>query len=282
MIFGTGEKMQDNSALGRAMAMVRDLRQRCPWDRAQTRETLRPYLVEEALELDHALGAGDVQQIQGELSDMLLHLAFQLVIGEEKREFTGEQVAAELEAKMRRRHPHLFDLGNAEPWEQIKRRERAGHVLAGLVPTLPDLLMALRLQQRAAAVGFDWPDTSGPLEKVREELAEVELELQGVSSKDQTTDPDPNAPGRPPDDGLLEEIGDLLFAVVNLARKAGVQPGPALDRANRKFRQRFEAVERLAGDRGIDVATAGLNVLDGLWNEVKATDTTDVSAGGRR
>jgi nucleoside triphosphate diphosphatase len=282
MIFGTGDKMQDNSALGRAMATVRDLRRRCPWDRAQTRETLRPYLVEEALELDHALGEGDVVQIRGEVSDLLLHLAFQLVIAEERREFTANQVAEELEAKMRRRHPHLFDLGKAEPWEEIKRRERKGHVLAGLVPTLPELLMAFRLQQRAAAVGFDWPDTSGPVEKVQEELAEVENELRPESSNPEEADPDPNAPGQLPSDALVEEIGDLLFAVVNLARKAGVQPGPALDRANRKFRQRFEALERLAGDRGIDVGSAGLNVLDGLWNEVKARDITDVSAAGRQ
>ena len=281
MIFGTGDKMQDNSALGRAMATVRDLRKRCSWDRAQTRETLRPYLVEEALELDHALGEGDVAQIRGEVSDLLLHLAFQLVIAEERREFTSDQVADELEAKMRRRHPHLFDLGKAEPWEEIKRRERKGHVLAGLVRTLPELLMAFRLQQRAAAVGFDWPDTSGPVEKVREELAEVEDELRAESSHE-VADPDPNAPGQLPSDALVGEIGDLLFAVVNLARKAGVQPGPALDGANRKFRQRFEAVEQLASDRGIDVGSAGLDVLDWLWNEVKARDTTDVSAAGRQ
>src|SRR6266446_2367552 len=119
-------KMPHNSraedvALARALALVRDLRARCPWDRAQTRETLRPYLVEEALELDHALGEGDVARIRGEVSDLLLHLAFQLVIAEERREFTADQVANELEAKMRRRHPHLFDLGKAEPWEEIKR-----------------------------------------------------------------------------------------------------------------------------------------------------------------
>jgi ATP diphosphatase len=282
MIFGTGDKMQDDTALGRAMAMVQDLRKRCPWDRAQTRETLRPYLVEEALELDQALGQGNVAQIRAELSDLLLHLAFQLVIGEERQEFTPGQVAEELETKMRRRHPHLFDLGEAEPWEKIKRRERQGNILAGLVPTLPELLMAFRLQQRAAAVGFDWPDTSGPIEKVREELAEVEHELRDPVSGPEVADADPNAPGRPASEALVAELGDLLFAVVNLARKAGVQPGPALDRANRKFRERFEAVERLASDRGIDVGSAGLAVLDELWNEVKARDTTDVSAGGRR
>jgi nucleoside triphosphate diphosphatase len=272
--------MQDKSGLERAMAMVRELRRRCPWDRAQTRETLRPYLVEEALELDHALGENDVGQIRSELSDLLLHLAFQLVIAEERGEFTVFQVADELEDKMRRRHPHLFDLGEAELWETIKRREREGHVLAGLVPTLPELLMAFRLQQRAAAVGFDWPDTSGPIDKVREELAEVEEELRREPDDQEPPEPDPNAPGRPAREAIVEEVGDLLFAAVNLARKAGVQPGPALDRANRKFRRRFEAVERLASDRGIDVASAGLTVLDQLWDEVKTRDTTDVSAAG--
>lgn len=251
------------------MATVRDLRKRCPWDRAQTRETLRPYLVEEALELDHALGEGDLGAIQGELSDLLLHLAFQLVIAEERGEFSAEQVADGLEAKMRRRHPHLFDLGQAEPWERIKRRERLGHVLAGIVPTLPQLLMAFRLQERAASVGFDWPNIEGPIHKVREELAEVEDQLHTTRDSPAVRDPDPNPPGPPPSDELVDEIGDLLFAVVNLARKAGVQPGPALDRANQKFRRRFEEIERLAAERGMELSTAGLEVLDGLWDEVK-------------
>jgi ATP diphosphatase len=259
--------MQDNSALGRAMAMVRDLRKRCPWDRAQDRQTLRPYLVEEVLELDQALGAGDVEAIKGELSDLLLHLAFQLVIAEERQEFSPDDVVAVLESKMRRRHPHLFDLGDAEPWERIKRRERQGHVLSGLVPTLPPLLMAYRLQERAASVGFDWPAADGALLKVREELSEVENLLR---SEDRAPDPqqDPNTPAEAIEE-LVDEIGDLLFAVVNLARKLGVPPGPALDRANRKFRSRFERIERLASERGIDVNAAGLEVLDQLWEEVK-------------
>jgi nucleoside triphosphate diphosphatase len=261
------------------MATVRDLRNRCPWDRAQTRETLRPYLVEEVLELDHALAGGEVGEIQGEISDLLLHLAFQLVIAEERREFSAAQVADELEAKMRRRHPHLFDLGDAEPWEQIKRRERQGHVLAGIVPTLPSLLMAYRLQERAASVGFDWPDEEGPIEKVREELSEVEDELRGrTGGPASAMDLDPNAPDPAPSDDLVDEIGDLMFAVVNLARKAGVQPGPALDRANRKFRRRFEAVEQLATERRLDLGTAGLERLDELWNDVKATGKAGVSA----
>ncbi len=261
--------MQDNSALGRAMATVRDLRRRCPWDRAQTRETLRPYLVEEVLELDQALSEGTVDSIRDELSDLLLHLAFQLVIAEEQDEFSPGQIADQLEAKMRRRHPHLFAQGRPEPWEQIKRRERRGRILDGLVPTLPSLLMAFRLQERAASVGFDWPDARGPLEKVREELVEVEdhLPTQAASA---STQADPNEPVSAPSDKLTEEIGDLLFAVVNLARKSGVQPGPALDRANKKFRERFERVELLAEGRGIEMTTAGLPLLDTLWDEVKA------------
>jgi MazG family protein len=274
--------MQDNSALERAMAMVRDLRARCPWDRAQTRETLRPYLVEEVLELDHALAEMAPGPIKSELSDLLLHLAFQLVIAQELGEFEPDDVAAELESKMRRRHPHLFELGAPEPWEAIKRRERRGRVLSGIVPTLPSLLMAFRLQQRAASVGFDWPDAAGPAEKVREELAEVEAELRTHRPAAPGDDADPNHPGAAPSHNLTDEIGDLLFAVVNLARKAGVQPGPALDRANRKFRRRFEEVERLAGERGIDVSTVGLPVLDRLWDEAKARDTAGESAAETR
>lgn len=251
--------MQDTSALGRAIAMVRDLRVRCAWDRVQTRETLRPYLVEEVLELDHALSEEDPARIRDELGDFLLHLAWQLVLGEERGEFTADDVALTMEQKMKRRHPHLFALGPKEPWEKLKRKERAEGTLGGLPATLPDLLRAYRLQERAASVGFDWPDVQGPIAKVREELEEVEHELAANAGDAETRR-----------EALTDEIGDLLFAAVNLARKAGVQPGPALDRANRKFRQRFEAIERLAAERGIDVHSAGLDVLDSLWDEVKA------------
>jgi uncharacterized protein YabN with tetrapyrrole methylase and pyrophosphatase domain len=129
--------------------------------------------------------------------------------------------------------------------------------------------MAYRLQQRAASVGFDWPDADGPLNKIREEVAEVEAELQAEKPSVPVDDPDPNAPGRAPSEALIHEIGDLLFSVVNLARKVGVQPGIALDRANRKFRERFEALEQLAQERGVDIETAGLERLDRLWEEVK-------------
>jgi MazG family protein len=249
--------ISDRSPLARAMALVADLRARCPWDRVQTRETLRPYLVEEVLELSHALGQQDPQRIREEVSDLLLHLAWQLVLAGELGEFTADDVADDLERKMWRRHPQLFDLGPLEPWERLKRREERGGVLAGLPPGLPALLHAYRLQERAASVGFDWADAAGPLAKVREETDELARELN-----DGTPDPE----------RLADEVGDLLFAVVNLARKLGVQPEPALERANRTFRDRFEALEQLAVERGVDLYTAGLDLLDRLWEEVKRSE----------
>ena len=248
--------MQEKSALGRAMEMVSDLRERCPWDRVQTRETLRPYLVEEVMELDHALAENDPGAVREEVADLLLHLAWQLVLAEELGEFSPEDAAGDLEWKMKRRHPHLFDLGPKQPWERLKPRPDGRGVLDGLPTTLPDILMAFRLQERAASVGFDWPDAAGPMIKVREELAEIEAEMA--------------SPGETRD-RLEDEVGDLLFSAVNLARKLGIQPGNALDRANRKFRGRFSQVERLARERGIDLHAAGLAVLDQLWDEVKAS-----------
>jgi ATP diphosphatase len=251
--------MQDDSALDRAVAIVADLRERCEWDRVQTRRTLRPYLIEEAHELAAALEAGDPAAIREEVADLMLHLAWQLVLGRETGEFTPDDIADLVVAKMKRRHPHLYDLGDRERWEVLKNRERAGRgVLDGLPETLPDILMAFRLQQRAAGVGFDWPDIAGPLAKVHEELAEVEGEMISDAQ---------------PGDKLEEEIGDLLFAVVNLARKAGVQPGLALDRANQKFRRRFEAIESTAAERGLVLGEATLEDLDQIWDEVKRQES---------
>jgi MazG family protein len=254
--------MTEPSALERAMAMVADLRVRCPWDRAQTRQTLRPYLVEEALELDHALGEGESGAIREEVSDLLLHLAWQLVLAKELGEFTADDVAADLERKMKRRHPHLFDLGPREQWESLKRKERKRGVLEGL-PPLPSLLLAYRLQERAASVGFDWPDASGPALKVTEELAELRAAADGRT-------------GGPADGPLsreiVDEVGDLLFAVVNLSRKLGVAPDNALQVANDKFRRRFSQVEAIATKRGIDLHSAGLEALDEIWDEVKASE----------
>jgi len=249
--------MQGDSALGRALPLVRDLRARCPWDGAQTRTTLRPYLVEEALELDQALREDDPTRLRDELGDLLLHLAFQLVLGEERKEFDAETVTRTLEEKMWRRHPHLFahaERPDHEMWERIKQRERGvgSGTLSGLPVIMPPLLKAYRLQERAAGVGFDWPDATGPLLKVKEEI--VELERATRNGKRET---------------IEDEVGDLLFAVVNLARKLGIEPRQALERANDKFTRRFEAMERLAEQRGVEVGRASLEELDKLWEEVK-------------
>ena len=252
--------MSTDAALGRALALVRDLRRRCPWDGAQTPETLRPYLVEEVLELDQAIHDGDAAGLRDELGDLLLHLAFQIVIGEEQRRYDAESVMRGLEEKMWRRHPHLFagaPTPDHEGWEHRKQEERAGRggTLRGLPRALPPLLKAYRLQERAAGVGFDWPDARGPMEKVKEEIGELEREGRDG--------------GWGMRDALIDELGDLLFAVVNLSRKLGVEPGQALEKANAKFTRRFEQVERLAAERGMALGRASLEELDKLWDEVK-------------
>lgn len=242
------------------MHLVRDLRRRCPWDAAQTPQTLRPYLVEEVLELDHALADGDRDETRVELGDLLLHLAFQIVLGEESGAFGAEDVTREIEAKMWRRHPHLFQQGDVpDSWERQKLAEpavRGRSVLDGLPPTLPALLMASRLQERAAGVGFDWEDAAGPRHKVSEELAELSAALEGGG-----------------DPGAVEaELGDLLFAVVNLSRKLQVDPRAALEKANARFRDRFRRVEEMAAARGLEVGRASLDQLDALWEEAKTAE----------
>jgi MazG family protein len=253
--------MQAPSALGRIVHLVRDLRKRCPWDAAQTPQSLRPYLVEEALELDQALASDDPAAIRTELGDLLLHLSFQIVLAEETGRFGVEDVTATIERKMWRRHPHLFELGSApDTWERSKLNEQGTKhrsVLDGLPPTLPALIMAMRLQERAAGVGFDWPDADGPRRKVREELGEIEAEISEAGNRSR----------------IESEIGDLLFAAVNLARKLDCDPRAALEKANRRFVERFRRIEELARERGIEISTAGIEVLDELWNEVKEDHT---------
>lgn len=240
--------------------MVRDLRKRCPWDAAQTRESLRPYFVEEALELDQALASNNDARIKAEMGDVLLHLAFQIVLAEEQSGFGSEDVTAAIEKKMWRRHPHLFDLGDApETWERSKYAEASVEkrsILDGMPDTLPTLVAAMRLQERAAGVGFDWDDATGPREKIREEIAELDEELAD----------------EPTPERIEHEIGDLLFAVVNLARKLDCDPRAALEKANRRFLERFRIVEKLAGERSIDMATVDLDTLDALWDEAKSAE----------
>jgi MazG family protein len=277
--------MQEKKRLDDALAIMRDLRARDAWDRAQTHASLRPYLNEEMHELDDALLAGDDAAMCGELGDVLLQVLFHAIIAEEREAFTIEDVAGSLVAKMVKRHPWLYgretterqlrdnrettgavaDDSRREPWEQMKARSRKS-LAEGLPQGLPSLHRAHRLQERAAGVGFDWPDAAGPSDKVREELAEVN-ELIERDGHEFPTNGVPS--GDPRHEALEHELGDLLFAVVNLCRKCGVHPALALDKANAKFQRRFEGIERLAEARGIAVRTAGLAVLDGLWDEVK-------------
>ena len=254
--------MQDESSLDDALAVMRDLRARCDWDAAQTHQSLRPYLIEEAHELDDALRAGDDRATRDELGDLLLQVLFHAVIAEERGAFAMRDVGNALIAKMRARHPHLYGDGEKVAWEKMKAKVRES-IADGLPVDLPALHRAHRLQDRAAGVGFDWPDASGPARKVEEELHEVRAELRGDAHESATA-------SAARIDRLEDELGDLLFAAVNLCRKAGVHAAVALDRANMKFVRRFQAVENLAKQRGIDVKTAGLAALDELWDEVKA------------
>lgn len=259
--------MDDRATLNDTLALMRDLRRRCEWDAAQTHETLRPYLIEECYELDEAIRDGRPALMREELGDLLLQVLFHSVIAEERDEFDVNDVAHGLIAKMKARHPHLYGEGVKEPWERMKSKKRDS-IADGLPAALPSLHRAHRLQDRAAGVGFDWPDTDGPAEKVEEELEEVRQHLAAALIPE---------PGAPPvlDEAHAElelELGDLLFACVNLCRKAGVHAALALDKANAKFEERFRSVESLAKDRGIDVGTAGLDVLDSLWNEAKASE----------
>jgi len=258
--------MDERATLNDTVALMRDLRKRCDWDAAQTHMSLRPYLIEECHELDDAIREEQPALMREELGDVLLQVLFHSVIAEERGEFDADDVARGLIAKMKARHPHLYGEGAKEPWERMKSKRR-GSIADGLPAALPPLHRAHRLQDRAAGVGFDWPDTTGPAEKIEEELAEVRNHLGSAPI------PPPHSPPvlDAAHDELESELGDLLFACVNLCRKAGVHAALALDKANAKFEERFRAVERIARERGIDVGSAGLEVLDSIWDEVKLT-----------
>jgi MazG family protein len=253
--------MDDKTSLDSAVAIMRDLRKRCDWDAAQTHDSLRPYLIEESHELDDAIRSGDRSRMREELGDVLLQVLFHSVIAEERGEFGISDVAMGLVAKMRARHPHLYDGGDREPWEKMKSRKRES-IAEGLPAGLPSLHRAHRLQDRAAGVGFDWPDVEGPASKVEEELAEVREQLAetgGVQTEELRA-------------RLEAELGDLLFACVNLCRKAGVHPAIALDKANEKFERRFAAIENRCRELGLNPSDLGLERLDAMWDEAKSAE----------
>lgn len=241
-------------ALDRALDLVRFLRAHCPWDAEQTPESLVPHLLEETHEVVDAIRDHDADALEGELGDLLLNLAFQVVLAEEGGSSDADSVYQRLEEKMVRRHPHLFGDGERREWETLKAAEREdGHgVLTGLARGLDPLTKAYRIQDRVAGVGFDWPDHRGAHAKVREELDEVGRALDAGDGQ-----------------AVAEELGDLLFAVVNLVRLAGAHPTTALAAANRKFTARFERLEALATARDVALPGADLDTLEELWREVK-------------
>ncbi len=242
--------------LDRALALVRFLRRHCDWDAEQTPASLVRHLLEEAHETAAAIRGGNAGALCRELGDLLLNLAFQIVIAEETDAFDAEDVAAGLERKMVRRHPHLFSGGPAASWEEIRRRERGdGPLLDGVMDGLDPVVAAHRIQERVAGVGFDWDDPRPALVKLREEAGELEHSLAG---------------GR--EEEVEAEVGDLLFSVVNVARLCGVHAADALDAANRKFTRRFTRLEALAHERERDFEALDLPAMDALWDEVKSEE----------
>jgi nucleoside triphosphate diphosphatase len=247
-------------AIDRLLAVMRQLRNPdggCEWDLAQNFATIAPYTIEEAYELADAIAAGDADHIREELGDLLLQVVFHAQIAADGDLFDFNAVADTIADKMIRRHPHIFGDGHALPqrdaWEAIKAAERknkpAGDAgaLAGVALALPALKRADKLQARAARVGFDWPDVAGPLAKVQEELGELAA--------------------APDDPARFEEMGDMLFAAANVARKLGIDPEAALAAANRKFETRFAAMEALAGG---SIEGRTLAAQEALWQRVKA------------
>jgi ATP diphosphatase len=244
------------------MVRLRDPERGCPWDREQDFSTIAPYTIEEAYEVADAVERADMAALKDELGDLLLQVVFHARMAEEAGQFAFDDVANAISDKMVRRHPHVF--GDAqiasvaaqnEAWEAHKAAERQAtggndSVLDGVALAFPALLRAGKLSRRAARIGFDWPDARAVLPKIAEEVAEIEAELDAGAGPD----------------GLEDEIGDLLFAAANLARKLDIEPETALRRATAKFERRFRRLERLAAERRIG---RDLNRLEALWQEIK-------------
>ena len=233
------------------MRRLRDPKTGCEWDSVQTFETIAPYTIEEAYEVADAIARADMDALADELGDLQLQVVFHAQMAEDAGHFTLSDVIKRICDKMERRHPHIFgdaEHGGHHLWEIIKAEERAKNpdqsALAGVALALPALERAAKLQRRAARTGFDWPDVSGPRAKIDEELAELEAETDH--------------------DRKLEELGDLLFAVVNLARHLNIEPEAALREANRKFEQRFRAIEQTPG-----FSDMSLEEMEALWVEAK-------------
>jgi ATP diphosphatase len=256
------------------MARLRDPQRGCPWDVQQTFATIAPYTIEEAYEVADAIERGDLDDLRGELGDLLLQVVFHARMASEQGAFDFGDVVQAISDKMERRHPHVFgDASFADAdaqganWEAIKRAERAeqgvadASVLAGIARGLPEWQRAVKLQKRAATIGFDWPGPGPVIEKLHEEIEEVRVEFDAFARGEAGAD-----------ERLEDELGDLLFVAANLARHAKVDPGAALRRANAKFERRFRAMERMAAGDGVDLASLDLDAQDAYWLRAKAEE----------
>ena len=254
-------RQEQMEAFGRFLDILDELRVKCPWDRKQTNESLRPNTIEEAYELCDALMRDDKKEICKELGDVLLHVAFYAKIGSETGDFDIKDVCDKLCDKLIFRHPHVFGEVKAdtagqvsENWEQLKLKEKDGNksVLSGVPAALPSLIKAYRIQDKARNVGFDWEKKEDVWDKVREELGELQAEL-AREDKEKSTD----------------EFGDFLFSVINAGRLYHINPDNALERTNRKFIRRFNYVEQHSIRQGRSLKDMTLGEMDALWNEAK-------------
>ncbi len=248
-------------AFGRMLDILDQLRLKCPWDRKQTNESLRPNTIEETYELCDALLRRDNDDICKELGDVLLHVAFYAKMASETGEFDMKDVCDRLCEKLIFRHPHVFGDAKAETarqvcenWEQLKLKEKGGNkrVLAGVPSTLPSLIKAYRIQDKARNVGFDWPEREQVWQKVEEEISEFKAEVADMNA-----------------DKAEEELGDVLFSLINAARLYHINPDNALERANRKFIQRFNYIEDRILQAGKTLKETPLEEMDKLWEEAK-------------
>ena len=249
-------------AFGRFLDVLDELREKCPWDRKQTNESLRANTIEEVYELCEAISQNDNISLKKELGDVLLHVAFYAKIGEEKGLFDMADVCNALCEKLIYRHPHVFGTTAAETagqveqnWEALKLKEKGGNktVLAGVPTALPALVKAYRIQEKACNVGFDWETREQVWDKVKEETSEFQAELANMEA-----------------DKMEAEFGDLLFSLINDARLYKINPENALERTNQKFIRRFNYVEAQATDAGKNLRDMTLGEMDALWNEAKA------------
>ena len=278
MVHTNEEKL---SQFGRVLDVMRKLRENCPWNAAQTMESLRPMTVEEVYELSDAILKKSGSDIEKELGDVLLHVVFYSRIAEERGEFDIADVMERLCEKMIFRHPHVFSdtkVADAkevsENWEMLKTKEKGGNkrILAGVPDSLPPILKALAMQDKARGVGFDWECPSQVWDKVREEQGEFQAELEAMAVEEDGLDVNVNeapAPGSARD-RAEEELGDFMFAVINAARLYGLNPDTALNRACDKFRRRFTYLEENTIRKGRNLTDMTLAEMDAIWDEGKA------------